>query len=253
MIIRHLHQIAHFAQTLTLERLDTHLTLEGRADKKDELFQLVSTLNNMNNSLRSEWEKRQKANDALESERDFSKTVINSSNLIICCLHPDLTIASINPAGEKLTGIKTEDLINERWSSNFIEEDSRKAVEERLVSNQEIKDEQYKLHLGSSNQEYVIQWTFVRFFEAHSIKYYIGFGYDITELKNVENAIKKLNSELEAIVEKRTLKLKESNAKLEDAFEELKQAQQSLVENEKMASLGSLLLVLPMKLIHRLV
>ena len=60
MIIRHLHQIAHFAKTLTPERLDTHLTLEGRADKKDELFQLVSTLNNMNNSLRSEWEKRQK-------------------------------------------------------------------------------------------------------------------------------------------------------------------------------------------------
>ena len=86
--------------------------------------------------------KAAKANDALESERDF-KTVINSSNLIICCLHPDLTIASINPAGTKLTGVKTEDLINERWSSNFIEEDSRKAVEERLVSNQEIKDEQY--------------------------------------------------------------------------------------------------------------
>ncbi|WDE13642.1 tetratricopeptide repeat protein [Thalassomonas haliotis] len=61
---------------------------------------------------------------------------------------------------------------------------------------------------------------------------------DISELKSHEQALIKLNEELELRVNERTSALKSSNQALQDKIKELKTLQLSLVEIEKMASLG---------------
>jgi PAS domain S-box-containing protein len=61
----------------------------------------------------------------------------------------------------------------------------------------------------------------------------IGTVQDITELTHAEEAIRKLNAELEDRVEKRTLELSHS-------LEQLRLAQTHLVQTEKMAALGGL-------------
>jgi signal transduction histidine kinase len=58
--------------------------------------------------------------------------------------------------------------------------------------------------------------------------------------KNIENEIRELNLSLEDNVQQRTQELATSNEDLRLALSILEQSQQQLVENEKMASLGSL-------------
>ncbi len=63
---------------------------------------------------------------------------------------------------------------------------------------------------------------------------------DITQRKKNEKQIRELNAELEDRVKQRTLELENANTALSDSIEELKTTQKSLVEAEKMASLGVL-------------
>lgn len=63
---------------------------------------------------------------------------------------------------------------------------------------------------------------------------------DITDKKNAEKSIKKLNETLELRVEERTLELKKANIDLNQSMETLKNTQSELVHSQKMASLGSL-------------
>ncbi len=63
---------------------------------------------------------------------------------------------------------------------------------------------------------------------------------DITQRKKNAKEIRELNTELESRVKQRTLELENANTALSDSIEELKKTQKSLVEAEKMASLGVL-------------
>lgn len=63
---------------------------------------------------------------------------------------------------------------------------------------------------------------------------------DITELKSHQDALQKLNEQLEIKVAMRTDELYKKNQKLEQAMMELKRTQQDLIESERMASLGNL-------------
>ena len=63
---------------------------------------------------------------------------------------------------------------------------------------------------------------------------------DIVKLEEAENALIELNSDLEIKVYDRTAKLAESNKQLQQSLDDLTLAKDSLVQSEKMASLGQL-------------
>jgi len=63
---------------------------------------------------------------------------------------------------------------------------------------------------------------------------------DIVKLEEAENALINLNGELEIKVYDRTAKLAESNKQLQQSLDDLTMAKDSLVQSEKMASLGQL-------------
>lgn len=67
-----------------------------------------------------------------------------------------------------------------------------------------------------------------------------GTSSDITELKQAEDSLRKLNETLELRVEQRTHELRSANEELRTLLEQLTQAQRQLVESEKLASLGGL-------------
>ncbi len=68
----------------------------------------------------------------------------------------------------------------------------------------------------------------------------LGTTGDITEFKNHELALERLNEELESRVEQRTEALDRTNHELSASLHELQQAQEQLVHAEKMAALGGL-------------
>ncbi|WP_323886073.1 ATP-binding protein [Aeromonas allosaccharophila] len=242
LVVRHLNRIASYAQKFNLDRLDMELELEGRPQprkKPDELDTLVATLNQMRTRLRDEQVARHQAAEQLQQERDFSATLINSANMVICCMEPDLTIASINPAAILLTGYHQQELLQHNWLDLFVSPTQREELNNILAAEGSLADQEVIMH-DQQAHELVLQWTFVPFYDGPNLKYQIGFGYDITQLKKVEREIIQLNEQLEGKVEERTRSLSEANNQLGKAYDDLKQAQQTLVESEKMASLGSL-------------
>ncbi|MBW3808039.1 PAS domain S-box protein [Aeromonas jandaei] len=242
LVVRHINRIASYAQKFNLDRLDMELELEGRPlprKKPDELDTLVATLNQMRTRLRDELLARHQAVEQLQQERDFSATLINSANMVICCMEPDLTIASINPAAILLTGYHQQELLQHNWLDLFVSSTQRQELSNILSTEGSLADKVVIMH-DQQAHELVLQWTFVPFYEGPNLKYQIGFGYDITQLKKVEREIIQLNEQLEGKVAERTRSLSEANTQLGKAYDDLKQAQQTLVESEKMASLGSL-------------
>ncbi|MGL5773967.1 MAG: PAS domain-containing sensor histidine kinase, partial [Aeromonas veronii] len=197
------------------------------------------TLNQMRTRLRDELVARHQAVEQLQKERDFSATLINSANMVICCMEPDLTIASINPAAILLTGYHQQELLQHNWLDLFVSPAQREELNDILAAEGSLSDKEVIMH-DQQAHELVLQWTFVPFYDGPNLKYQIGFGYDITQLKKVEREIIQLNEQLEGKVVERTRSLSDANDQLGKAYDDLKQAQQTLVETEKMASLGSL-------------
>lgn len=240
MVVRHLNRIVHYAQRFTLDSLD--MELEGRPlprKNPDELDTLVASLNQMRTRLNDEFAARHQAAEQLQQERDFSATLINSANMVICCMEPDLSIASINPAAIMLTGYHQQEILHHNWLDLFVSKEQQEELALTLASQGYIEDKEVMMQ-DQQGHQLVLQWTFAPFYEGLNLKYLIGFGYDITRLKKIEREISQLNEQLEGKVVERTRSLSDANDQLGKAYDDLKQAQQTLVESEKMASLGSL-------------
>ena len=80
----------------------------------------------------------------------------------------------------------------------------------------------------------------VQLFGDETPSVFVAIILDISERKETEAAILKLNQDLEKRVEQRTAELENTNGELMETLESLKRTQTQLVESEKMASLGGL-------------
>jgi len=241
VVIRHIVKMVDYIRTASPDGSEKPLMLDGRADRKQdhELDVLVDAFNFARAKTVSEFNARQAVNEKLAYERDFSKTVISYSNTVICCLNSDLTIDSSNAAGSELSGYSLDDIIGKDWLSIFVEDSQKEQLCTALKKYDSIEGVELQLN-DSTGKNSTLIWSFVPFYDAGTIRFMIGFGQDVTELKMAEQQLTVLNNQLEEKVIKRTESLKETNTKLAVAFEDLKYAQQSLVETEKLASLGRL-------------
>jgi PAS domain S-box-containing protein len=181
LVIRHINRIVSYAQKLSLDRLAVELTWRAPLPRKspDEFDTLAATLNQMRTRLNDEFTARHQAADQLQQERDFSATLINSANMVICCMEPDLNIASINPAAILLTGYHHQELLQHNWLDLFVSKEQRDELAATLAEQGALEDREITMHDQQGN-ELVLQWTFAPFYEGPNLKYLIGFGYDIT-------------------------------------------------------------------------
>ncbi len=149
LVIRHINRIVSYAQKLSLDRLAVELTLEGRPLPRkhpDEFDALAATLNQMRTRLNDEFTARHQAADQLQQERDFSATLINSANMVICCMEPDLNIASINPAAILLTGYHHEELLQHNWLDLFVSQEQRAELAAILSDQGSLDDREIIMH-----------------------------------------------------------------------------------------------------------
>ncbi|WP_299663749.1 ATP-binding protein [uncultured Psychromonas sp.] len=243
MVIRHINKIAVYTRNIKLSASNRDLRLDGRdryiSSKSDELDELVYLLNKMKKRIVAELTDKETAIKELQQERDFSATIINSSSTIICCLDANFKISTINPAAVILTGYSQEELNQKNWLDIFVSENRKQELLDKLAENEPLQGIEIEMHdqMGEVN---TLLWTFSAFYEGMDIKYLIGFGHDITPQKQVEQEMLLLNDQLEEKVTKRTAALTASNSQMIQTVEQLKRTQQTLVESEKMASLGSL-------------
>mgnify|MGYP000384696713 CR=1 FL=1 len=96
------------------------------------------------------------------------------------------------------------------------------------------------LHSNSDEIIWILVNAYAEFDKHGNIQRVISSSIDISEIKKAENKVSSLNNELERRVKTRTRELTKSKKELQRTVDTLQQAQEQLVQNEKMASLGNL-------------
>ncbi|RKF13179.1 PAS domain S-box protein [Alginatibacterium sediminis] len=240
-LIRHLNRIVEHTRSLDLDKSAPGLKLQRPAfsSRKDELDSLVETLDQMHQRIHSELRANQATNIALQAERDFVKTVIDSSNAVIITLDKKFKIKDVNPSGVLLTGFTQDEMRGQNWISLFVDHEQRNIIEPLLASGKNLQDIELNLTDLQGRQQTLL-WSFALVYEHERVKSIVAFGHEITSIRSSQQQVLELNEQLEAKVSQRTQRLEERNRLLASTLEELKDTQESLIAAEKQASFNQL-------------
>lgn len=191
--------------------------------------------------------KQKKAEDALrESERQLSTMISNLQGLAFRCLNDkDWTMEFISEGCARLTGYQPADLIDNQTLSysDLIHPADRKnvwqSIQKALAETKPYHTE-YRIRTASGDKKWVSEQGMGIFSDNGDLLVLEGLVIDVSDLARTQEALRKLNLELEERVEARTTELQDANQALEKSLTDLKQAQEDLVQSEKMAALGAL-------------
>jgi PAS domain S-box-containing protein len=179
-----------------------------------------------------------------ENQTSYLRSVLDNVIDGIISINQDRIIETFNPAAEKIFGYSASEVIgqnvkvlmpepyqshHDNYVLNYLKTNKAKIIGiGREVRGQRKDGTQFPMDLAVSE-------TCVR-----GRRRFIGIVRDITGKKNSEEALRKMNEQLEQIVEERTAKLRKTNKILEKSLLDLKTTQDRLVQTEKMAALGGL-------------
>ncbi len=127
LIGKHLETMADYARSFNINNLESSLTLQRRSKKsveKDELDQLVVSINQMRLNLKNSYDDLRYAKERLETEiaekisaeEDRARLVMAVENVIeaIIITDPAGTILYVNPAFEKISGYSSSEALGEK-------------------------------------------------------------------------------------------------------------------------------------------
>ncbi|MCP4690721.1 MAG: response regulator, partial [Desulfobacterales bacterium] len=134
---------------------------------------------------------RKQVERVLRAERDFSTGVIDSAPVIICGIAPNGKTTFINPAGERITGYRSEELIGRDWWSIFYPGDEFRQVERlfKELDQGEVRDHEMTL-TAKNGERRTIEWnTAYRKDVDGRLLEVVGFGNDVSGRKKAERAL----------------------------------------------------------------
>jgi len=156
--------------------------------------------------LRQEIIERKQAEMTVRKERDTAQQYLDISGVMFVVINSDRKVRIINRKGSEILGYREEDIIGKDWFSNFLPEKIRdeviEAFESLLAGDVEPVEYQENSVLTKSGNERVISWhNCILRDEEGRIQGTLGSGEDITERKQAEEELKKINQELEKAVD----------------------------------------------------
>jgi PAS domain S-box-containing protein len=200
--------------------------------------------------------KRKNAENELKESEARYRSIIESFPDFLIVSDSESYIFYMNDIAQKMTGItpdlykktKWRDIIRGRWNDILVKEFENLLNEEKSYSS--IIDFQY---IDIFEQEHWFSGIFSKI-KVNNVLLVQFISRDITEKKKAEDELNEHKENLEVLVKSRTEELsaineelKSSNDELlyrremlEKALDDLKKAQQQLIQSEKMASLGIL-------------
>ncbi len=180
-------------------------------------------------SLQKEVERLQKELKAekklnLENERRY-KAIFNNTVQFIGLLTPEGILLEANQTALEFGGFEAESVIGKPfwqapwWSISLeIQKELRAAIEEAATG----KLVQYEVEvMGAGGQRAMIDFSLKPYYQDGQILYIIPEGRDITERKQTETQIRRLNEVLEERVRQRTTELESAYTELRNYAERL--------------------------------
>lgn len=188
--------------------------------------------------------KSKKTEISLLQEKNLNTTVFDNAANLILLTDANGLIESINSAAQTILGMRKTEVIGKYIQDVILLPEDREYLKDVLDDVNEIQNIAESLILRcvtNSNQILFLEWRLgiIRDNRNEPFKI-IWIGIDQTSKRAAEIELKELNKSLEEKVKARTKELQSSNFELNSALYALREAQQKLIQNEKMVSLGQL-------------
>lgn len=163
---------------------------------------------------------------ALQSERDFIGTILDVSGALIIVLDRAGNVVRFNRACEQTTGYAAAEVTGKPFWDYFLLTGEREGVRgvffKLTAGDFPIKHENYWRTKGGHRR--LIAWSNSCILDENgAVRFVIGTGIDVTERRRAEDALHKLNQELEQRVARRTSDLEAAGARLARSNRELEQ------------------------------
>jgi PAS domain S-box-containing protein len=151
-------------------------------------------------SLAVQTSERARVEVALRAERDHSQQIIHGTPAVICGIAPDGATLFINPAGEKTTGYRAEELVGRNWWQTFYPGEAYRQVDQLFHDFEQGNVRDYEMVLTTkSGEKRTIAWNSLnRFDAAGQLVEIIGFGHDVTARKHIEAELHRAKEAAEA-------------------------------------------------------
>ncbi|MDH5392931.1 MAG: PAS domain-containing protein [Gammaproteobacteria bacterium] len=169
---------------------------------------------------------------ALTDERNFINAVLESAGALVLVLDREGRFVRFNNACELLSGYTFEEIENKfPWQTVLPKKDAVSIYEDAFKALVDNPEKQTGFYINNwvdkSGVLYLIEWTNSLLFDDEgNVEYVVSTGIDITEKNKALDEIKQYRDNLEEQVKIRT--------------EELEDAQEELIRNERLATLGQL-------------
>ncbi|MDH5518265.1 MAG: PAS domain-containing protein [Gammaproteobacteria bacterium] len=169
---------------------------------------------------------------ALTDERNFINAVLDSAGALVLVLDREGKIVRFNNACEILSGYSFDEIKNKfPWDTVLPRQDAPRIYQDAFKSllDNPVKEVVFYTNywVDKTGVEYLIEWANSLLFDENGdVEYVVSTGIDITEKNKALEDIKQYRDNLEEQVKIRT--------------QELEQAQDELIRNERLATLGQL-------------
>lgn len=150
---------------------------------------------------------RKQLEEELRQEKDFTKTLIETSSAFFVAVNAQGKTIMMNQAFLKALGYTLPEVLGADYLSTFVREADREALSQifkQLVRlKQPILQENYVL--TKEGQELLVEWRGSPIFNnSGKLDFFFGVGIDITERKQLEEELRKSEERYRAIVDDQT-------------------------------------------------
>ena len=142
--------------------------------------------------------------EALKKQKKFNEKLIQTSNAIIIGLDKNHKIKIFNKGAEKITGFKTEEVIDKDWFKIFVEPDIYDEINKVWESAWGVKFNSYVNPILSKNgDKKIISWQSTGMYDGadETTHMLISIGDDITERIRAEALLKESEQNLRTVAD----------------------------------------------------
>ena len=191
-----------------------NLDFRVSTDAKDEIGQLSRAFDRMTKNLKEtttsidelnkEIDIRGQAEEALQREKDYSQSLIETAQVIMLVLDTEARIVRFNPYMEEISGYRMEEVKGKDWFSTFLHERDWDRV--RKSFQKAASDIQTHGNVNpivtKDGRERLIEWYDKTLKDADgNVVGLLSIGHDITERRHVEEKLKESEERYRQIIE----------------------------------------------------